>query len=80
MKSITGLAGGTYQEGYRKVVDCDLKSYFDMIHHQRLRTYLEEFISDKIVLKFSIQNSKTKWIIYEAVQKVFYIYFLNSLF
>lgn len=40
-----------YQEGYRMVVDCDLKSYFDTIHHQRLRAYLEEFISDKIVLK-----------------------------
>jgi retron-type reverse transcriptase len=32
-------------------VDCDLKSYFDTIHHQRVRAYLEEFISDKIVLK-----------------------------
>lgn len=40
-----------YQEGYRVVVDCDLKSYFDTIHHQRVRAYLEEFISDKIVLK-----------------------------
>lgn len=33
------------------MVDCDLKSYFDTIHHQRLRAYLEEFITDKIVLK-----------------------------
>lgn len=40
-----------YQEGYKVAVDCDLKSYFDTIHHQRLRAYLEEFISDKIVLK-----------------------------
>lgn len=40
-----------YQEGYRVVVDCDLKSYFDMIHHQRIRAYLEYFIKDKIVLK-----------------------------
>jgi len=40
-----------YQEGYKIAVDCDLKSYFDTIHHQRLRAYLEEFISDKIVLK-----------------------------
>lgn len=45
------LAGQYYQEGYRVVVDCDLKSYFDTIHHQRVRAYLEEFISDKIVLK-----------------------------
>jgi group II intron reverse transcriptase/maturase len=40
-----------YQEGYKIVVDCDLKSYFDTIHHQRLSAYLEEFISDKTVLK-----------------------------
>ncbi|WNS75453.1 group II intron reverse transcriptase/maturase [Bacillus sp. DTU_2020_1000418_1_SI_GHA_SEK_038] len=45
------LAEQYYQEGYRVVVDCDLKSYFDTIHHQKLRAYLEEFISDKIVLK-----------------------------
>lgn len=32
------------------MVDGDLKSYFDTIHHQRLRAYLEEFITDKIVL------------------------------
>lgn len=40
-----------YKEGYRVVVDCDLKSYFDTIHHQRVRGYLEYFISDKIILK-----------------------------
>ncbi|AOV07279.1 group II intron reverse transcriptase/maturase [Sporosarcina ureilytica] len=40
-----------YREGYRVVVDCDLKSYFDTIHHQRIRGYLEYFISDKIVLR-----------------------------
>lgn len=40
-----------YQEGYRVVVDCDLKSYFDTIHHQRIRAYLEYFIKDKVVLK-----------------------------
>jgi RNA-directed DNA polymerase len=45
------LAEQYYQEGYRVVVDCDLKSYFDTIHHQKVRAYLEEFISDKIVLK-----------------------------
>jgi RNA-directed DNA polymerase len=45
------LAEQHYQDGYRVVVDCDLKSYFDTIHHQRVRAYLEEFISDKTVLK-----------------------------
>ncbi len=44
-------AEGYYQEGYRVVVDCDLKSYFDTIHHQRMKAYLEYFIQDKIVLK-----------------------------
>jgi len=40
-----------YQEGFRVVVDCDLKSYFDTIHHQRIRNYLDYFISDKTVLR-----------------------------
>lgn len=40
-----------YQDGYRVVVDCDLKSYFDTMHHQRIRSYLEYFIKDKIILK-----------------------------
>lgn len=40
-----------YEEGYKVAVDCDLKSFFDMIHHQRIRGYLEYFITDKIVLK-----------------------------
>lgn len=40
-----------YEEGYRIVVDCDLKSYFDTIHHHRIRAYLAYFIKDKIVLK-----------------------------
>lgn len=39
-----------YQAGYKVVVDCDLKSYFDTIHHQRMRAYLEYFISDKTIL------------------------------
>lgn len=40
-----------YKDGYRTVVDCDLKSYFDTIHHQRIHAYLEEFVSDKVILK-----------------------------
>jgi RNA-directed DNA polymerase len=40
-----------YEQGYKIVVDCDLKSYFDTIHHQKLMEYLKEFISDKIILK-----------------------------
>lgn len=38
-----------YQDGYKVVVDCDLKSYFDTIHHQRMRAYFEYFIKDKTI-------------------------------
>ncbi|MGJ7923308.1 group II intron reverse transcriptase/maturase [Neobacillus sp. LXY-4] len=40
-----------YEQGYRVVVDCDLKSYFDTINHQKLMEYLKVFIQDKVVLK-----------------------------
>lgn len=40
-----------YKDGYRTAVDCDLKSYFDTIHHQRMHAYLEEFVWDKVILK-----------------------------
>lgn len=39
-----------YEQGYRVVVDCDLKSYFDTIHHQKLMVYVREFIQDEILL------------------------------
>lgn len=45
------LAQQYYEEGYWIAADCDLKRYFDTIHHQQVRAYLEEFISDKIVLR-----------------------------
>jgi RNA-directed DNA polymerase len=40
-----------YEQGYKMVVDCDLKSYFDTINHQKLMEYLEKFIQDKVILK-----------------------------
>jgi RNA-directed DNA polymerase len=40
-----------YEQGYKVVVDCDLKSYFDTINHQKLMEYLKVFIQDKVVLK-----------------------------
>lgn len=40
-----------YEEGYRWVVDCDLKSYFDTINHQKLQNRLQWHIEDKTVLK-----------------------------
>lgn len=42
---------GYYGEGYRVVVDCDLKNYFDTINHQILRNNLEYYIQDKVVLR-----------------------------
>ncbi len=33
------------------IVDCDLKSYFDTINHQKLRNNLDWYIQDKIVMK-----------------------------
>ena len=40
-----------YEQGYIVVVDCDLKSYFDTINHQKLMEYLKVFIQDKVILK-----------------------------
>lgn len=40
-----------YEQGYKTVVDCDLKSYFDTINHQKLMEYLKKFIQDKVILK-----------------------------
>ena len=39
------------EEGYKTIVDCDLKNYFDTVNHQKLMVYLREFIQDEIVLK-----------------------------
>jgi len=39
-----------YEQGYKVVVDCDLKSYFDTINHQKLMEYLKVFIQDNTVL------------------------------
>ena len=40
-----------YEEGYRVVVDCDLKQCFDTLNHDKLIYYLEQYIEDKIVIK-----------------------------
>ncbi|WP_232970448.1 group II intron reverse transcriptase/maturase [Salisediminibacterium selenitireducens] len=40
-----------YDEGFKMVVDIDLKSYFDTIPHQKLMNYLEQYIQDPIILK-----------------------------
>lgn len=40
-----------YEEGYRIVVDIDLKQYFDTVNHDKLMFYVEEHIKDKIILR-----------------------------
>ena len=40
-----------YEEGYKVVVDCDLKQCFDTLSHDKLMYHLETFIQDKAILK-----------------------------
>jgi RNA-directed DNA polymerase len=40
-----------YEEGYRHVVDLDLKQYFDTINHDKLMYFVEKKVQDKQVLK-----------------------------
>lgn len=44
-------AGEYYEEGYTVVVDCDLKSYFDTINHQKLMHRMKWYIDDKNILQ-----------------------------
>lgn len=38
-------------EGYKTIVDCDLRNYFDTVHHQKLMNYLDYYIKDTIVFR-----------------------------
>ncbi|MEK4298739.1 group II intron reverse transcriptase/maturase [Oceanobacillus sp. FSL W8-0428] len=40
-----------YEEGYKVVVDCDLKQCFDTLNHDKLMYHLEQFIPDKAILR-----------------------------
>lgn len=40
-----------YEEGYKVVVDCDLKQCFDMLNQDKLMYYVEKYITDKMILK-----------------------------
>jgi len=44
-------AGKYYEEGYKVVVDCDLKNYFDTINHQKLMHRMQWYIDDKNMLQ-----------------------------
>ena len=39
-----------YDDGYRSVVDIDMKQYFDTVNHDKLMFHLEEHIKDKAIL------------------------------
>lgn len=41
-----------YEEGYRYVVDCDLKQCFDTLNHDKLMYHFEQYIEDKMIFKF----------------------------
>ena len=41
-----------YEQGYKYVVDIDLKAYFDTINHDKLMYLLEEKVKDKRVRKY----------------------------
>ena len=40
-----------YEQGYRVVVDCDLKQCFDTLNHDKLIYYLEQYIQNKVLIK-----------------------------
>lgn len=40
-----------YEAGYRYVVDCDLKQYFDTINHDKMMSLLKQHIVDKSILR-----------------------------
>jgi len=44
-------AGKYYEEGYKVVVDSDLKNYFDTINHQKLMHRMQWYIDDKNMLQ-----------------------------
>ena len=40
-----------YEQGYRHVVDIDMKAYFDTVNHDKLMYYIEKKVKDKRVLQ-----------------------------
>ena len=40
-----------YEQGYKYVVDIDMKAYFDTVNHDKLMYYVERKVQDKRVLK-----------------------------
>ena len=40
-----------YNQGYRRVVDLDLKAYFDNVNHDLMMKYLQQYIDDPWILR-----------------------------
>lgn len=40
-----------YEEGYKTVVDIDMKAYFDTVNHDKLMYFIEKKVTDKRVLR-----------------------------
>lgn len=48
-----------YEQGYRYVVDLDMKAYFDTVNHDKLMYYIEKKVQDKRVLRLIRQYLKS---------------------
>lgn len=48
-----------YEQGYKYVVDIDMKAYFDTVNHDKLMYYIEKKVKDKRVLRLIRQYLKS---------------------
>lgn len=48
-----------YEQGYKHVVDIDMKAYFDTVNHDKLMYYIEKKVQDKRVLHLIRQYLKS---------------------
>lgn len=48
-----------YEQGYKYVVDMDMKAYFDTVNHDKLMYYIEKKVQDKRVLRLVRQYLKS---------------------
>ncbi|MFD1927047.1 group II intron reverse transcriptase/maturase [Sporosarcina siberiensis] len=48
-----------YEQGYKYVVDLDMKAYFDTVNHDKLMYYIEKKVQDKRILRLIRQYLKS---------------------
>ncbi len=53
------LAKSYYEQGYKYVVDMDMKAYFDTVNHDKLMYYIEKKVQDQRVLRLIRQYLKS---------------------